>query len=260
MVTKSECADVVNARANLAPLECRTVIEPLERDFLLTDVVFEVYDHPNGDHSRACGFVWNALSGHWSRRLIGGNVDDAGRQYHFETGLLCPRGSQLSVCTCLFVSQPTSRLWAALSGHFCRESRHDHHDLATQSLVEIDWTDQQPSAVITGFDPVGAGAPSQDVDRSLTDRTLLGTSRSPSDRGELWIEGSEGRAHIAQGTTTAIRLSEPRALWSHGGDTATAHLPEGTNLVVVRRSVDGRSLHWLCYREEQVGGVQDAQE
>ena len=53
-MTKLECGDVVNAMANFAPLECRTVMDPLERDFLLTDVVFELYDHPNGDHSRAC--------------------------------------------------------------------------------------------------------------------------------------------------------------------------------------------------------------
>jgi len=59
--------------------------------FVLTDVVFELYNHPNGDQSKACGFVWNALDGDWSRLLLGGSVDDRGRRYHLETGILCPQ-------------------------------------------------------------------------------------------------------------------------------------------------------------------------
>jgi hypothetical protein len=258
-MTKLECGDVVNARANLAPLECKTVVGPLVHDFLLTDVVFELYDHPNGDHSRACGFVWNALNGQWSRLLLGGHVDDLGRQYHFESGLLCPKGSRLSVCTCFFVSQPTSRLWAVLSGYYCAESRYEPHDLSAHALATIDWTDQEPPAVIDGADPVGGGTRSQDLDLSLSDRTLLGTSRSVSDRGELWIEGADGSVLAAEGVTTAIRLSGPGVSWVCGGESETAHLPEGTNLVAVRRSLDGRSLHWLCYREDQGTGVQDSQ-
>lgn len=47
-----DCSDVANARGNLAPLECKTLFSPLQRDFLLTRVVFELHDYPNGDQSK----------------------------------------------------------------------------------------------------------------------------------------------------------------------------------------------------------------
>ncbi len=64
-----ECSRLFQARAVVAPLECRTVAGPFKSAVVLTDVVFELNDHPNGFQSRACGFVWNALAGQWSRLL-----------------------------------------------------------------------------------------------------------------------------------------------------------------------------------------------
>jgi hypothetical protein len=249
-----DCGDVINARGNLAPLECRELIGQLQADFLLTDVVFELYDHPNGNLSKACGFVWNALAGQWSRLLLGGNVDDNGRQYHFETGILCPRGSSLSVCTCFFVSQPTSRLWAVLSGYSCDESR-EMADLTTQTFQTIDWTDAQPSAVIDPIDPTRGGEQRQDMPTSLAVRVLLGTVRDSADRGDMWVDGAEGRYQVALGQTVAVRVHRPEVLRSYGDRVGTTRCPEGTNLVVVRRSVDGRSSHWICYQERRSGAV-----
>ena len=36
-------------------------------------------------------------------------------------GGLCPTGSALSVCTCLFVAFPTSTIFALLTGYSCQE-------------------------------------------------------------------------------------------------------------------------------------------
>ena len=104
----------------------------------------ELWDHANGFQSRACGFVWNALAGQWSRLLMGGEVVDTGRRYDLESGVLCPAGSTLSVCTCLFVAFPTSTIFALLTGYSCHES---HVDVSGVKAVggdySIDWLETQ---------------------------------------------------------------------------------------------------------------------
>jgi hypothetical protein len=234
------------------PLECKTLIEPLPRNFVLTDVVLELYNHPNGDQSKASGMVWNALDGHWSRPLVGGTVDDRGRRYHFETGILCPQHSRLSVCAGFFIDQPTSLLWAALSGYYCRESHHVDVDLDTRQLQTIDWTDLQRSNVIDPIDPPSTGLreESQDMQTSLAERMLLGTARDSTDRRELWVAGVGGRSLVQPGATVAVRLDGPAAAWVCGDQEAITRFPDGTNLVVVRRSIDGYTSHWICYHEE----------
>jgi len=255
-----DCSDLVSARGNLAPLECQTLIQPLPRNFVLTDVVLELYDHPNGDQSKACGFVWNVLENQWSRLLLGGTVDDRGRQYHFESGILCPQNTYLSVCTCFFVNQPTSRLWAVLSGYYCQESKDVDVDLDIRPLQIIDWTDLKRSEVIDHIYPAltGPRRRSQDMQISLAERTLLGTARDLTDSRELWVESVGGRSLVQPGATVALRLDDPVAAWVCGDQEATTRFPDGTNLVVVRRSIDGYTSHWICYREERRAGEEES--
>jgi hypothetical protein len=251
-----DCNDVVTARRTLAPLECRELIAPLERDFLLTDIVFELYDYPNGTQSRACGFVWNAMPNQWSRKLLGGHVRDAGRQYHFETGLLCPRGSGLSVCTCWFVSEPTSTLWTVLSGHYCERSPWDVV-LDVGALPTIDWTDAQAAEVIDAVDPTGQKDLTQDMGMSMPSRVLLGTARETIDRGEFWMDGPEGRFLVAPGRTGVMRTVGDKVSWTCGEQKGSSRCAEGTKLVVVRRSGNGRSIHWIFYGEQEAAGKVD---
>ena len=161
-----ECSRLFQARAVVAPLECRTVAGPFRKAVVLTDVVFELWNHANGFQSRACGFVWNALPGQWSRLLMGGQVDDVGRRYDLESGVLCPAGSTLSVCTCLFVAFPTSTIFALLTGYSCQES---HVDVSGVKAVggdySIDWLETQFGA-LDPHDPTGAGAATGDVEHA----------------------------------------------------------------------------------------------
>lgn len=250
-----DCEKMVHARAVVAPLECRRLVERLELDFVLTDVVFELDDHPHGSRSKACGAVWNALPGRWSRKLLGGHVDDAGRRYHLTTGLLCPRGSWLSVCTCLFVNQPTSRLWAVLSGYYC-EGRppFDHGDIGPGEVTTIDWMDTAASDTLDPMEPTGGTPPTPDMGAAMITRSLRGTTRAAVERGELWIDGTEGRAPVPPAGTVAVRIAGDELGWTGGGRSGSSRLPEGTNLVVVRRSVDGCSMHVLCYAEDADDG------
>lgn len=244
-----ECNRLFQARAVLAPLECRTVAGPFKHAVVLTDVVFELDNHPNGFQSRACGFVWNVLIGQWSRKLMGGHVDDAGRRYDLESGVLCPAGSSLSVCTCLFVAFPTSSIFALLTGYSC-QSHADVSGVKAVGGASIDWLETQAGA-LDPHDPTGAGAAIGDVEHGLGERELVGTVREHVDRGDLVVHGAEGTTTIPHGSTLAVRLAGHEPTLRSGGEERTARLPEGTNLVVARRSADGRSVHWLCYREHE---------
>jgi hypothetical protein len=246
-----ECSRLFQARAVVAPLECRTVAGPFRNAAVLTDVVFELDNHPNGFQSRACGFVWNVLPGQWSRLLMGGQVDDAGRRYDLESGVLCPAGSTLSVCTCLFIAFPTSTVFALLTGYSCHES---HVDVSGVKAVggsrSIDWLETQAGA-LDPHDPTGVGAATGDVEHALGERELVGTVREHVDPGELLVHGVDGTATIPHGSTLAVRLAGHEPALQSGREQRPARLPEGTNLVVARRSADGRSVHWLCYREHE---------
>ena len=245
-----ECSRLFQARAVVAPLECRTVAGPFRRAVVLTDVVFELDSHPNGFQSRACGFVWNVLSGQWSRKLMGGQVDDAGRRYDLESGVLCPAGSSLSVCTCLFIAFPTSSIFALLTGYSCQS----HVDVSGVKAVggeySIDWLETQAGA-LDPHDPTGAGAETGDVEHGLGERELVGTVREHVEPGELAVHGADGATTIPHGSTLAVRLDANEPTLQSGPEKRTTRLPEGTNLVVARRSADGRSVHWLCYREHE---------
>ena len=249
-----ECSRLFQTRAVLAPLECRTVAGPFRHAVVLTDVVFELDSHPNGFQSRACGFVWNVLSGQWSRKLMGGHVDDAGRRYDLESGVLCPAGSSLSICTCLFVAFPTSSIFALLTGYSCQS----HVDVSGVKAVggdySIDWLETQAGA-LDPHDPTGAGAATGDVEHGLGERELVGTVREHVEPGDLVVHGAEGTTTIPHGSTLAVRLAANEPKLQSGGEERTTRLPEGTNLVVARRSADGRSLHWLCYREHEPAGA-----
>jgi hypothetical protein len=250
-----ECSRLFQARAVVAPLECRTVAGPFKRAVVLTDVVFELDSHPNGFQSRACGFVWNALAGQWSSKLMGGHVDDAGRRYDLESGMLCPAGSTLSVCTCLFIAFPTSTIFALLTGYSCQES---HVDVSGVKAVgggySIDWLETQ-SGALDPHDPTGVGAATGDVEHALGERELVGTVREHVHPGDLVVHGADGTTTLPHGSTLAVRLAGHEPTLQSDGEEGTTRLPEGTNLVVVRRSADGRSVHWLCYREQEPAGA-----
>jgi hypothetical protein len=244
------CDCAVHERGSLEPLVCRTLIDTLPRDFLLTDVVFELESYPDGFRSRACGYVWNALPGKWSRLLLGGHVADDGRQYHFSTGLLCPKGSRLSVCTCFFVDRPTSRLWAVLSGCLCDDDDFTVPFPDENLPLGIDWTDAQHPVELDHVDPTGESTHGRGLRYAIPSRELLGTHREMVDSQPLWIDGVVSRTLVSPGATAALRVKGHVVDWECGQTKGSSQCPSGTNLVVVRRSLDGRSLHWICYRED----------
>jgi hypothetical protein len=182
---------------------------------------------------------------------MGGHVDDAGRRYDLESGVLCPAGSSLSVCTCLFVAFPTSTIFALLTGYSCHES---HVDVSGVKAVggdySIDWLETQ-SGALDPHDPTGVGAATGDVEHALGERELVGTVREQVQLGDLRVHGADGPTIIPHGSTLAVRLAGHEATLQSGAEERATRLPDGTNLVVARRSADGRSVHWLCYRERE---------
>ena len=83
------------------------------------------------------------------------------------------------------------------------------------------------------------------------ERELVGTVREHVHPGGLVVHGADGTTTIPHGSTLAVRLAAHEPKVQSGPEERTTRLPEGTNLVVARRSADGRSVHWLCYREHE---------
>ena len=182
---------------------------------------------------------------------MGGHVDDTGRRYDLASGVLCPAGSTLSVCTCFFVAFPTSSIFALLTGYSGHES---HVDVSGVNAIggdySIDWLETQ-SGALDPHDPTCAGAATGDREHALGERELVGTVREHVHRGDLVVHGADGTTTIPHGATLAVRLAGHEPALQSRGEERTTRLPEGTNLVVARRSADGRSVHWLCYREHE---------
>ena len=66
-----DCSRLAYGALPMQPLECKTILGPFVRPLVMTDVVFDLDTHPNGDASKACGFVWNALPTLFSARVMG---------------------------------------------------------------------------------------------------------------------------------------------------------------------------------------------
>lgn len=243
-----DCSRLAYGAALLAPLECKTILGPFDRAFVLTDVVCDLYNHPNGANSKGCAFVWNALPNTWSRLLVGGTVDDRGRQYHLQSGVLCPKRSYLSVCTCYYVAEPTAHVSARVMGCYCGPPPLDVGVVVGDLPTEVAWKDTMPSESLDPIDPTGTrGRDSQPVHREL-----LSTGYEAIEPGTLLISGAEREVDIQPGSAVALRVTRRSWRWSYAGKRVRANRgPSGMDLLVARRSADGLLIHWAAYREDR---------
>ena len=252
-----DCSRLAYGAQLMLPLECKTVLGPFKRAFVLTDAIFDLYNYPNGDDSRACGFVWNSLPNQWSRLLFGGRVDDRGRQYHLESGVLCPVGSSLRVCSCYFVNEPTAYFSARLMGCYCELTPKviGIGDSILEVGARIDWKDALPDATLSFIDPTGdaRGKP------PLVQREVLGTACEAVAPGDLLIIGADREVSLQPGSAVALRVNRPSWRWKcEGARVRPGRGPRGTNLLVARRSPDGLLVHWVMYRESAAEGTKRA--
>lgn len=248
-----DCSRLSYGAQLLAPLECKTILGPFDRGFALTDVLFDLYNHPNGADSKACGFVWNALPNKWSRLLFGGTVDDRGRQYHLESGVLCPKDSLLTICTCSFVSEPTAYLSARVMGCYCEETRRliDIRGSLLELVVKVDWKDALPEETLHPIDPTGGARRKP----RLVHRDLLGTAYEAIAPGNLLVAGADREVSLQPGSAVALRVERASWRWRcEGMRQRSGRGPSGTNLLVARRSPDGLLVHWIMYREYALEG------
>jgi hypothetical protein len=231
----------------MLPLECQTILGPFNREFVLTDVFFDLYTHPNGDASKACGFVWNLLPNQWSRLLMGGTVDDRGRTYSLESGVLCPRNSYLSICSCFYVNQPTALFSARVTGCFCERG----HDVVVDPgpFHAVVWTDG-PADALDPRDPTAEATRRERASSFVLREALATASDAVEPRASLTVLGSKGEVDLRPGDAAAVQVSANTWRWSsEGARERTGRGPKGTTLVVARRAPDGRLVHWAMYRE-----------
>jgi hypothetical protein len=184
---------------------------------------FELWNYPNGDASKACGFVWNALPNQWSRLLVGGTVRDQGRRYSLESGVLCPRGSYLRICSCLFVNQPKALFSARVMGCFCEKPHKP--PVEAGPFPTVTWSDGLLSDALDPHDPTGQGTGSGRA-ASLVVREVLAASYDSVEPGDLLIRSDDrlatrscGRRRRRQchGWTLAVGRVQGRASASGAG-------------------------------------------
>jgi hypothetical protein len=235
----------------LAPLECKKILGPFEVDFVLTDVVFELFNSPSGASSRGCGDVHNVLPLAWSRQLLGGEVGVSGRQYNLQSGIVCPAGSYLNVCNCLFVEGPTAWISARVTGCYCPAPSSVAGAYRGELSTTRQGSDLQAKCEIDPVDPTGAAER-----RPLpVQRELLATGHEAVGPG-AWAASASGRAvSLRPGTAAALRVRGGGWTWTSAGNRLRApRLPAGTSLVAARRSADGLLVHWSAYREVPIDG------
>jgi hypothetical protein len=209
-----DCSRLAYGALLMLPLECEPILGPFNGAFVLSDIVFDLYDHPNGDASKACGFVWNVLPNQWSRLLVGGMVDDRGRQYSFESGVLCPQGSSLSVCSCLFVNQPTADFSARVMGCFCEKPHKP--PIEAGPFPAVGRGDGLPSDALDPHDPTGEGARPGRA-RGFVVRELLATGYDSVEPGDLLIRGNDRDVTVSAGGAAAVGVAAGRWQWSSAG-------------------------------------------
>jgi hypothetical protein len=242
-----DCSRLAYGAVLLAPFECKTILGPFDRAFVLTDVVFDLYNHPNGFNSKGCGFVWN-VTPNSSRLLLGGTVDDRGRQYHLQSGILCPRRSYLSVCNCFFVAEPTALVSARVTGCYCAPPPFDLDEVVEDLPTDVVWKDTSPSPFLGPIDPTETRPRTS----RPVHRELLSTGYEAIESGPLLVSGADREVHLQPGSAVALRVNRRTWRLSEGGRQARANRgPTGMDLLVVRRSADGLLIHWAAYREKR---------
>ena len=242
-----ECTNLDYGASLLLPLECKTILGPFDRDFVLSDVLFDLYTHPNGEASKACGFVWSVLPDQWSRLLFGGTIDDRGRQYHLESGVVCPKNSYVNICSCYFVDEPTALFSARVMGCYCEKpSKLSFH---SGPLLKVDWNDIGLENALDSLDPTGQLSACRRHGQ-VPRREVLASASEATESGELRIKGADREVYLQPGAAVAFRIKRSEwRWWCEGMGDRSGHAPKGTNLVVARRSVEGQMLHWVMYRE-----------
>jgi hypothetical protein len=244
-----DCTRLAYGARLMLPLELKTILGPLDRDLVLTDVLFDLYNHPNGAASKACGFVWNVLPNQWSRLLLGGTVDDRGRQYSLQSGILCPRGSHLTIASCFFVAEPTALLSARVTGCFCSDPVRPRPRFDAGPFTTIAWGDGLPAPALDPLDPTGRRS-TRERAASFPVREMVATASDAVQPGDVLIHGADRDLELAPGDAVAIGVSPAGCRWSReGARQRVTRGPKGTNLIVARRSADGRLIHWAMYRE-----------
>jgi hypothetical protein len=252
-----DCSKLDYGALLVLPLECKTILGPFDRDWVLVDVLFDLYNHPNGAASKACGFVWNVLPTNWSRLLFGGTVDDRGRQYHLESGVLCPKDSYLDICSCYFVNEPTALFSARVMGCYCENP--PRLSFEAGPLLTIDWNDIGVENALDPLDPTGQLSRDR-RQMQVVRREVLASASEAVEAGELRIKGADREVCLQAGSAVAFRVNRSEWRWSCEGMRAgSGRGPKDTNLVVARRSADGRLLHWVMYRETQPEAPKRAQ-
>jgi hypothetical protein len=242
-----DCSRLAYGAKLMLPLECKTILGPFNRDLVLTDVVFDLYNHPNGDASKACGFVWNVLPNQFSRLLVGGTVRDAGRQYSLESGILCPQSSYLSICSCFFVNQPTALFSARVTGCLCEGV--PRHPFEPDRFQGVEWQDAFPADDLDPIDPYGVKSEAERA-ASFPTREVLATATDIVEAEDLVVSPAGRKETVRPGEALAFPVTRASWKWSSAGARErAARAPRGTNLVVARRSPDGRLVHWAMYRE-----------
>jgi hypothetical protein len=242
-----DCSRLVYGASLMLPLECKTILGPFNHDLALTDVVFDLWTYPNGAASKACGSVWNVLPGQWSRLLVGGWVTSEGRKYNLESGILCPQGSHLDICSCFFVNEPTALFQARVTGCLCEPDRQRAVDVAA-TFQEVAW-DGPSEPELDPIDPRQSRS-LQDRAASFPTREVLATATGVVGPGDLQVRGSEGEVALFPGNAVALSVTRSSWRWSsERGRERVERGPRGTNLVVARRSPDGRLVQWAMYRE-----------
>jgi len=242
-----DCSRLAYGARLMLPGECKMILGPFNQDLALTDVIFDLYSYPNGAASKACGFVWNALPNQWSRLLVGGWVTERGRQYSLQSGILCPRGSYLSICSCVFVSEPTALFSARVTGCYCENGRRPPIDPGR--LPDLQWDVARPKMTLDPIDPTGRRSAAERA-ASFPTREVLAMAFDVVEGRDLLVQGAERAVALAPGN--AIAMPVTRAAWRWSSDRGREHVtrgPKGTNLVVARRSPDGQLVHWAMYHE-----------
>lgn len=243
-----DCSRLAYGAALVAGLECKMILGPFDRAFVLTDVVFDLDSHPSGENSKGCAWVWNVLPNQWSRKLVGARVDSRGRQYHLQSGILCPKRSFLTVCNCYFVAEPTASVSARVMGCYCRPPPLDVDVVVGDLPTEVARKDAMPSSSLDPIDPTDAG----NGNRQPMHRELLSTGYEAIEPGAFLISGADQEVYLQPGGAVALRVNRRSWRWSHAGKRVRANQgPSGMDLLVARRSENGLLIHWGAYREKR---------
>jgi hypothetical protein len=247
-----DCTRLAYGARLMLPFEMKTILGPLDRDLVLTDVIFDLYNHPNGAASKACGDVWNVLPNRWSRLLLGGTVDDRGRRYSLQSGILCPQGSHLSISSCFFVSEPTAMLSARVTGCFCTAPIRPPIRFDPGPVATLAWDDGLPAPALDPLDPTGRRS-ARERTASFPVREMVATASDAVAPGDVLVHGADRDVELAPGDAVAVGVSPAGCRWSgEGARQRVTRGPNGTNLIVARRSPDGRLIHWAMYRESAI--------